>query len=215
MQKENKQRLSYLFLIISIILAVYTSIKVVAKQTFWVDSKLADLFAMLPDSVNPFFLLLTELGDKKGIGIVAIIFLGWLLLFKRNLLAAAAIALSVALANEVNKLLKELIGRERPDLEHLAHVDSLSFPSGHAMVGLVVYVFIAYLIIEGMKSAKGKRVVVISAAVLMLLIGASRIILQVHYPSDVIGGFAFGYIWVFFSILLYNYFKKLKLSKRG
>ncbi|MGX6442337.1 phosphatase PAP2 family protein [Neobacillus sp. K501] len=215
MQKENKQRLSYLFLIISIILAVYTSIKVVAKQTFWVDSKLADLFAMLPDSVNPFFLLLTELGDKKGIGIVAIIFLGWLLLFKRNLLAAAAIALSVALANEVNKLLKELIGRERPDLEHLAHVDSLSFPSGHAMVGLVVYVFIAYLIIEGMKSAKGKRVVVISAAVLMLLIGASRIILQVHYPSDVIGGFAFGYIWVFFSILLYNYFKKFKLSKRG
>lgn len=215
MQTENKQRLSYLFLIISIILAVYTSIKVVAKQTFWVDSQLADLFAMLPDSVNPFFLLFTELGDKKGIGIVAIIVLGWLLLFKRNLLAAAAIALSVALANEVNKLLKGLIGRERPDLEHLAHVDSLSFPSGHAMVGLVVYVFIAFLIIEGMKSAIGKRVVVIFTTVLLLLIGASRIILQVHYPSDVIGGFAFGYIWVFFSILLYNYFKKFRLSKRG
>lgn len=209
MQRENNQRLAYIFLIISIILASFTSIKVIAKQTFWVDPNVADLLARLPDSFHPFFLLLTELGDKKGIGIVAIIVLGWLLLIKRNLLAAAAIALSVALANEVNKLLKGLIGRERPDLEHLAHVDSLSFPSGHAMVGLVVYVFIAYLIIEEMKSTTGKRVVIVLAAVLLLLIGASRIILQVHYPSDVIGGFAFGYIWVFFSILLYNYMKKL------
>lgn len=214
MQRENKQRLFYLFLIISIIIAIYSSIKVVAKQPFWVDPVLADLLAKVPDSLNPFFLHLTEFGDKKGIGFVAIIALGWLLLFKRNLLAAASIALSVALANEVNKLLKDLFGRERPDLEHLAHVDSLSFPSGHAMVGLVVYVFIAYLIIEGMTSI-GKRVVVILAAVLLLLIGASRIILQVHYPSDVIGGFAFGYIWVFFSILLYNYLKKFKRNKRG
>lgn len=215
MQRKNKQRLSYLFLIISIILATYTSIKVVAKQTFWVDPNLADLLAKVPDSLNSFFLLLTELGDKKGIGIVAIIVLGWLLLIKRNLLAAAALSLSVALANEVNKLLKGLIGRERPDLEHLAHVDSLSFPSGHAMVGLVVYVFIAYLIIEEMKSMTGKRLVTLFAVVLLLLIGASRIILQVHYPSDVIAGFAYGYIWVFFSILLYNYLKKFKLNKRG
>lgn len=97
----------------------------------------------------------------------------------------------------------------------MAHVDSLSFPSGHAMVGLVVYVFIAYLIIEEMKSMSRKRLVMLFAVVLLLLIGASRVILQVHYPSDVIAGFAYGYIWVFISILLYNYLKKIKLSKRG
>jgi membrane-associated phospholipid phosphatase len=203
---------TYLILGFSILIAIYISIKVSAKQTFWLDVKLADLFAYVPDTFNPFFLVLTELGDKKGIGIVALIVLGWLLLIKRNLLGAAAIALSVALGNEVNKLLKDLIARQRPELDHLAHVDSLSFPSGHAMVGLIFYYFIAYLVMEDIKSAAARRMVIIFAVLLLLLIGASRIILQVHYPTDVIGGFAFGYIWVLPSIYIYNFCKK-KLKK--
>jgi membrane-associated phospholipid phosphatase len=203
---------TYLILGFAILIAIYTSIKVAAKQTFWLDDKLADLFAYVPDTFNPFFLLLTELGDKKGIGIVALIVLGWLLLIKKNFLGAAAITLSVALGNEINKLLKDLIARQRPELDHLAHVDSLSFPSGHAMVGLICYFFIAYLVIEELKSATAKKLVILFTSLLLLLIGASRIILQVHYPTDVIGGFAFGYIWVMLSIFIYNFFKK-KLKK--
>jgi membrane-associated phospholipid phosphatase len=210
MKKGNSY--TYLILGFAILIAIYTSIKVAANQTFWLDDKLADIFAYVPDALNPFFLLLTELGDKKGIGIVALIVLVWLLLIKRHLLGAAAIALSTALGNEVNKLLKDWIARPRPELEHLAHVDSLSFPSGHAMVGLTFYFFIAYLVIEGMKTAAAKRIVMTVTVLLLLLIGASRVILQVHYPTDVIGGFAFGYIWVLASIFIYNFFKK-KLRK--
>lgn len=212
-----KKRNSYTYLILgfAILIAIYISIKIAAKQTFWLDDKLADLFAYVPDTFNPFFLLLTELGDKKGIGIVALIVLGWLLLIKRNFLGAAAITLSVALGNEVNKLLKDLISRQRPDLDHLAHVDSLSFPSGHAMVGLICYFFIAYLVIEELKSATAKKLVILFTALLLLLIGASRIILQVHYPTDVIGGYAFGYIWVMLSIFIYKFFKKkLKYNRK-
>lgn len=210
MKKGNSY--TYLLLGFAILIAIYTSIKVAAKQTFWLDDKLADIFAYVPDALNPFFLLLTELGDKKGIGIVALIVLVWLLLIKRHFLGAAAIALSTALGNEVNKLLKDWIARPRPELEHLAHVDSLSFPSGHAMVGLTFYFFIAYLVIEGMNSALAKRIVMTVTVLLLLLIGASRVILQVHYPTDVIGGFAFGYIWVLASIFIYSFFKK-KLRK--
>lgn len=210
MKKGNSY--TYLLLGFAILIAIYTSIKVAAKQTFWLDDKLADIFAYVPDALNPFFLLLTELGDKKGIGIVALIVLVWLLLIKRHFLGAAAIALSTALGNEVNKLLKDWIARPRPELEHLAHVDSLSFPSGHAMVGLTFYFFIAYLVIEGMNSAAAKRIVLTVTVLLLLLIGASRVILQVHYPTDVIGGFAFGYIWVLASIFIYSFFKK-KLRK--
>ena len=211
-----KKRNGYTYLIVgfAIVIALYTSIKVAAKQTFWLDAKVADLFAYVPDTFNPFFLLLTELGDKKGIGIVALIVLGWLLLIKKNFLGASAIALSVALGNEVNKLLKDLIARPRPELEHLAHVDSLSFPSGHAMVGLTCYFFIAYLVIEDIKNSSTRKIVIWLAALLLLLIGASRIILQVHYPTDVIGGFAFGYLWVMLSIFIYKFFKK-KLKKKA
>ncbi len=203
----------YILFILAFIIAIYTSWKVAAKGTFWLDAKLADLFTYVPDTINPFFILVTELGDKKGIGIVALFVLVWLLVIKRHFLGAAAITLSTALGNEVNKLLKDWIARPRPELEHLAHVDSLSFPSGHAMVGLIFYFFIAYLVIEGMKSAAAKRIVVIGTVLLLLLLGASRIILQVHYPTDVIGGYAFGYIWVMISIYIYNFFKR-KLKKR-
>ncbi|MEH7180818.1 phosphatase PAP2 family protein [Neobacillus vireti] len=203
-----KSKSTYILLFLAIIISIYISMKVAANETFWVDERLADLFAYVPDSLNPFFLLLTELGDKKGIGIVALVVLVWLLLIKRHFLGAAAIALSTALGNEVNKLLKEWIARPRPELEHLAHVDSLSFPSGHAMVGLTFYFFIAYLVIEGLNSASAKRMVVTITVLLLLLIGASRVILQVHYPTDVIGGFAFGYVWLMLSIYIYTYFKK-------
>lgn len=202
-----KNKGKYILLILAIIIAIYTSLKVVIKETFWLDDKLAALFAYVPDSLNPFFVILTELGDKKGIGIVALLVLVWLLLVKRHFLGAAAIALSTGLGNEVNKLLKDNIARPRPDLEHLAHVDSLSFPSGHAMVGLTFYVIIAYLVIEEMKSEAGKKVVVTVTILLLLLIGASRVILQVHYPTDVIAGFAYGYIWLFLSIYIYKLIK--------
>jgi membrane-associated phospholipid phosphatase len=211
MKKGNSY--TYLILAFAILIAIYTSIKVAAKQTFWLDDKLADLFAYVPDVLNPFFLVLTELGDKKGIGIVALLVLGGLLR-KRNFLGAAAIALSVAIGNEVNKLLKDWIGRPRPELDHLGHVDSLSFPSGHAMVGLVFYFLIAYLVIEELKSSTAKKIVILLTALLLLLIGASRIILQVHYPTDVIGGFAFGYIWVMLSLFIYNFFKKKLKNNR-
>jgi membrane-associated phospholipid phosphatase len=212
MKKGNSY--TYLILAFAIIIAIYSSIKVAAKQTFWLDDKLADFFAYVPDGLNPFFLVLTEMGDKKGIGIVALLVLGWLLLIKRNFLGAAAIALSVAIGNEVNKLLKDLIARPRPELEHLGHVDSLSFPSGHAMVGLTFYFLIAYIALEEFKSSTVKKMIIFLVTLFLLLIGSSRIILQVHYPTDVIGGFAFGYIWVMVSLFIYNFFKKKLKNNR-
>lgn len=175
---------------------------------FWIDEKVVGLFSHVPRSVIPFFIQVTEMGDKKGIGVAAILALAWLLLKKRNYLGAAALALSVAIGNEVSKLLKDFFERPRPDLEHLVLVKSYSFPSGHAMVGMIVYFMIAYLLLEEAKTKAGKITIAIITAILLILIGASRIILQVHYPSDVLGGYTLGYLWVVIWILLYNYFKK-------
>ncbi len=208
MELKEKRNFSYLFIIFAVVCAVYTSIKVAMSSHFWIDDKVAALFSHVPDSVIPFFIQLTEMGDKTGIGVVALIALAWLLLKKRNYVGAAVLALSTALGNEVSKLLKDLFERPRPDLEHLVNVKSYSFPSGHAMVGMIVYFMIAYLLIEGAKSKAGKITIAAITAILLLFIGASRIILHVHYPSDVLGGYALGYLWVVIWILLYNYFKK-------
>lgn len=208
MERGNKRSFSYVFIIFAILCAIFTSIKVASSSNFWIDDKISGLFSHVPDSVIPYFIQLTEMGDKKGIGIVALLALAWLLLKQRNYVGAGALALSIALGNEVSKLLKDLFQRPRPDLEHLVDVKSYSFPSGHAMVGMIVYFMIAYFLIEGVKSKTGKIIIAIITAILLLLIGASRIILHVHYPSDVLGGYALGYLWVVIWLVVYNYFKK-------
>jgi membrane-associated phospholipid phosphatase len=208
MERKNRRNFSYLFLTFAVLCAIFTSIKVAMSSQFWIDDKIAGLFLHVPNSVIPFFIQITEMGDKKGIGVVALLALAWLLLKQRNYLGAGVLALSLALGNEVSKLLKDLFERPRPDLEHLVDVKSYSFPSGHAMVGMIVYFMIAYLLMEDAKSKAGKIAIAVITASLLFLIGASRIILHVHYPSDVLGGYALGYLWVIIWILLYNYFKK-------
>jgi membrane-associated phospholipid phosphatase len=208
MTNRGKWNFSAIFMIIAVLIALYTSIKVAIGRTFWMDDNLASLFSHVPASFQPFFINLTAMGDKMVIGIVALIMLAWLLIKERNFVGAAAFALSLALGNEASKFLKNVFARPRPDLEQIVHIKSYSFPSGHAMVGMIVYFFIAYLLIEAIQSKTGKLIVATLAAILLLLIGASRIILHVHYPSDVLGGFALGYIWVTIWILLYNYLKR-------
>lgn len=215
MKLKSRWNYSYVYMILAIIISLFTSIKVAINSPFWIDNTVTNLLSHIPDAVIPFFIQVTELGDKKGIGIVALLTLAWLLLKKRNYLGAAAFALSLALGNEVSKLLKNLFVRPRPDLEHLVHVSSYSFPSGHAMVGTILYVFVSYLLMESTKSAKVKLFIGTIALILLILIGASRIILQVHFPSDVLGGYALGYTWVFFWILFYTYLKKRLHNERG
>ena len=156
-KNQNKWNPSFIFMFIAVLIALFTSIKVGIHSQFWMDEMIAGLFSHVPESIIPFFIQLTEMGDKKGIGVVALLALAWLLLKKRNYVGAAVLALSIALGNEISKLLKDLFERPRPDLEHLVDVKSYSFPSGHAMVGMIVYFMIAYLLIEGTKSKAAKN----------------------------------------------------------
>lgn len=197
-----------LFLTLAIVIALFTSIKVSVQSHFWIDDKVASLFSHTPDFMIPFFIKITEMGDKKGIGIVLVLILLWLLFKQRNYVGAGVLALSVVLGNELSKLLKGLFIRPRPpESERLIHVTSYSFPSGHAMVGMIVYFMIAYLLIQGSSSKKVKTIIAVLTAILLLIIGASRIILRVHFPSDVLAGYSFGFIWVMIWIFIYTHFK--------
>lgn len=153
----------------------------------YVESFLVSLFN---DSTQPFFSTVTPLGDKAGVITVGVIFLLWLWWRTKDYAALATGGIAVAVGNELNKFLKNTIGRPRPELEHLDKVESLSFPSGHAMIAIILYTFIAYFSIKQINSLAWRWGVGVAAGVLIVLIGISRVILQVHYPTDVVGGFA-------------------------
>ena len=100
-----------------------------------------------------------------------------------------------ALVGPLTTVLKELVGRARPQFaEGGAALDSLSFPSGHAS-GVATLVTVALLLTWPSLSPSGRRWAVAGGAALGLLVGCTRMWLGVHYLSDVVGGWALGVGW--------------------
>lgn len=97
------------------------------------------------------------------------------------------------------QVLKTVFGRERPQVfEWRGHytVESASFPSGHSLGAFVAYVLLAYLVVR-LQAGRRLRYLTIGITVLVVtLIGLTRIYLGVHYPSDVLAGYAIGLAWV-------------------
>ena len=90
-------------------------------------------------------------------------------------------------------LLKELVGRARPDLWLTGPEPSgLSFPSGHATFAIVFGGILIVVIGEAVSPAPARRAIQLFLILLILAIGASRVYLGVHWPSDVVGGYLFG-----------------------
>lgn len=112
------------------------------------------------------------------------------------LLAIWAVALGGA--GLLDELLKVAVRRPRPAYASAFLTSrSFSFPSGHAMAALVAYGMIAYLLVRFWARQRSTQIVLfLSAFVLALAIGVSRLYLGVHYFSDVIGGYAAGAVWL-------------------
>ncbi|MEK6636867.1 MAG: phosphatase PAP2 family protein [Pseudomonadota bacterium] len=110
------------------------------------------------------------------------------LLWKQRRRAALAIMVVPILAGVTNSVLKEIFARARPDIvPHLDAIGNLAYPSGHASNAMAFFLLAA--LIFAIKHPVAWR----SAAVgLAVLVGTSRVLLGVHWPSDVLGGWLWG-----------------------
>jgi membrane-associated phospholipid phosphatase len=118
-----------------------------------------------------------------------------------------AIALFVACAGGIslNFWLKTLFVRTRPALwERFVDVSQYSFPSGHAMVSLIVYGFICYWSI--VRYPAMQRLILAVTFLLVVAIGFTRLYLGVHWPTDVVAGYAAGLVWLFICISIREVF---------
>jgi undecaprenyl-diphosphatase len=135
---------------------------------------------------------ISALGGAAVLTLMTVLVSGYLLLQRRY---NATLLLLVAAIGGVllNKGLKAYFGRERPDIvPHLSEVSSASYPSGHSMISSIIYLTLGVMLARSVKSRR-LRVYFVSVALgLSLLIGLSRIFLGVHYPTDVVAGWAAG-----------------------
>lgn len=135
---------------------------------------------------------LTALGGFTVLTLISLFAAILLLIHGRRLQALIYLGAVIA-AQGLSEGIKAFVARPRPDL--VAHLDltySSSFPSGHATMAPVVYLTLAAILCAGMKRRAAKAVIIGGAVCLVVAIGVSRVYLGVHWPSDVLGGWALG-----------------------
>lgn len=149
-------------------------------------------------NLNWFNEFVRDISGLGGIGVLALLVSASVifLVISNNRRSAIFVALATISGALLSSLLKIGFDRPRPDLiPHLTHVYSASFPSGHAMVSAVVYLTLGTLLARVVSGFWSKVFIMVVAVLLTGLIGLSRLYLGVHWPSDVLAGWAAGAAW--------------------
>lgn len=138
---------------------------------------------------------ITALGSTAVLTLMVLVVSGFLLLTRKRR-SAYAVLLAVVSGVVVSQATKFVYGRPRPELvPHGAEVYSASFPSGHSMMAAVVYLTLGALLARTQADLRVKTFIIGSAVLLALLVGVSRVYLGVHWPTDVLAGWALGSTW--------------------
>lgn len=169
-------------------------------ELFFVNHRfglLTTIFKMLSFIGGPIFLVLFSLV---------------ILIVKKTRKFAQIIIITLISSTVINSLLKNGFKRARPSVSQLVSESSYSFPSGHSMGAMSLYIVLILLIIMNMKASKKKNVTITFLGFMPILIGISRLYLGVHYVSDVIGGFLAGGALGFLLFFIYINLKDLNTS---
>ncbi len=145
----------------------------------------------LPDVMRD----LSALGSKVVLTLITVAAAGylWLLSARRTALLVLA---SVSVGGSLIGVLKSNFDRMRPSPEFAQMaVDGLAFPSGHSSAAAIVFLTVAALLADTRSRARERIYVLAVAVVVVLLVGISRVVLGVHWATDVIGGWAMGAGW--------------------
>lgn len=174
------------------------------------------LAASVSPAVLQVFAALTRLGDPLTLSTICIVTAIALWLAGRRWLAIAW-ALAVIGGGALNMLLKLVFARIRPLHDGIVEADGYSFPSGHSSGAVVTYGMLAYLAMR-LLPARWHVPAAMAVAALAATVGASRMFLRVHYPSDVLAGFALGAVWVavcVVSVELTRWYRKARIPSPG
>lgn len=169
------------------------------------DNKIYEvLIKMLSPEMTAVMTFISFLGSAIALIIMTIAFIFLI----KNKKYSKLIALNLILVFVLNRILKWIIRRPRPERLQLVLEKGYSFPSGHSMVAFGFYGFLIYLIYKNFENKKIRYPLIVALSLLILFIGISRIYLGVHYVTDVIGGFIFAFLYL---VVFVKYFCKKQI----
>ncbi|MFD0716677.1 phosphatase PAP2 family protein [Paenibacillus sp. GCM10027626] len=159
------------------------------------------------DTLTSVMKIFTFLGSSKGVMILAFLAAVILFLVLRHRMELVLLIGSVGGVAVLNEALKMLYQRNRPELHRLIEETGFSFPSGHSMAAFTFYAVLAFLLWRHTKSLLGRLLLVVLAAVMIVMIGLSRVYLGVHFPSDIIGGYWISACWTWVCLSAFRQYK--------
>ena len=153
---------------------------------------------------------ITGLGGFGVLALLTLVAAGYLLLHGKNH-TALYLVLAIGSGILMSTVLKHVFDRPRPDLvPHAQVVYTSSFPSGHSMMSAVVFLTVGALLAGVQTNLRLRAYLLGVAALITLLVGASRVYLGVHWPTDVLAGWTAGAAWALLCWVVY-----VRLRRRG
>src|SRR5436853_7434203 len=151
---------------------------------------------------------ITALGGVAVLSGLTLVVAGFLVMRKQyHALWLVLIATFGGLA--LSTLLKSIIARDRPSVvPHLSYVTTSSFPSGHSMLAAVAYLTLGSLLARLVVEWRVKIYILVVALLVTFLVGVSRVYMGVHYPTDVLAGWAIGLAWALLCGLVARYYQR-------
>ncbi|MBF6174575.1 phosphatase PAP2 family protein [Nocardia blacklockiae] len=151
--------------------------------------------AQRTDGLTPAVRTVTDLGGTPAMTIVAVVACAWLAWRRRwaEVVVTTAVSLGAGLTVFV---VKALVGRRRPPVDHLVTETSHSFPSGHTLGSTAVLGVVAAVTMLSLRRRAARVAVGTTVALFVLAVGVSRVYLGVHWPTDVLAGWSFGALWI-------------------
>lgn len=165
------------------------------------DEAMQEFLANIPTpQLTRFVTFITDLGGTRGT-VIGVFIVGIPLLLRRRWWSAFGLVFATAGGGAVVLGLKAFFARARPT-ESLIDVGGYAFPSGHAFTAMVFFGYLIYLSHRHFRSSVAQVLTTIFSFSMIMLIGLSRVYLNVHWLTDVMGGFVAGIAWLVLSILI-------------
>ena len=153
------------------------------------------------EPLTTFMLLVTSLHSGLGVTVMTLAVSAYLW-FRRLRIWTVTLILAVFGGMALNFLLKNLFLRPRPHFnDPILTLTTYSFPSGHTMMATVFYGTLCALVLSKARRRQWRVMAILGAALLVLLVGFSRIYLGAHFLSDVLAAIAEGLAWLAFCLI--------------
>lgn len=176
-----------------VLIFLYIARQVKEGETLKLDTKILELIhSLASDVMDKSMQFITQFGGLAFVATITLFFA--VTLWRKQYLPGVYLLISGVVGSSViNLVLKSAFSRHRPDLwPKLVQEGSYSFPSGHAMASLALAACIVIIFWH----SHWRRRVVFAAVAYVVCIGLSRVYLGVHYPTDIVAGWAASLFWV-------------------